>query len=83
MRTPKEYSENLKKGIISPSMLEAVLYSYNKRAKNWRDQEQKYRQIRRENRFWHDKYDYEAKAEERRRCCMERSPTSFLSVLIT
>ena len=66
MRTPKEYSENLKKGIISPSMLEAVLYSYNKRAKNWRDQEQKYRQIRRENRFWHDKYDYEAKAEEKK-----------------
>ena len=66
MRTPQNYKVNLMNGVITASMLEDVLYSYNKRAKNYRDQEQKYRQIRRENRYWFDKYDYEAKAEEKK-----------------
>lgn len=66
MRTSKIYIENLKNGVVTTSMFEDVLYSYNKRAKNYRDQERKYRQIRRENRFWYDKYDYEAKAEEKK-----------------
>lgn len=43
MKTPKVYSENLKQGIITPSMLEEVLYSYNKRAKNYRDRARDYR----------------------------------------
>lgn len=37
MRTPKEFSENLKNRIITEEMLELVLYSLNKRAKNCRD----------------------------------------------
>ena len=37
MRTPKEYIENLDKGIVTEQMLCDVLFSYNKRAKNWRD----------------------------------------------
>lgn len=41
MRTPKEYTDNIKKGIITTSMLEAALYSVNKRAKNYRDAEHK------------------------------------------
>ena len=41
MRTPKEYADNIKKGIITTSMLEAALYSVNKRAKNYRDAERK------------------------------------------
>ena len=39
MRTPKEYTDNIKNGIITTSMLEAALYSVNKRAKNYRDAE--------------------------------------------
>ncbi len=38
MKTPKEFSDNLKKGIVTEAMLEQVLFSYNKRAKNYRDQ---------------------------------------------
>lgn len=41
MRTPKEYTDNIKKGIITTSMLETALYSVNKRAKNYRDAERK------------------------------------------
>lgn len=43
MKTPKEYTDNIKKGIITTSMLEAALYSVNKRAKNYRDAEHKAR----------------------------------------
>lgn len=49
MRTPKEYTENLKHGIITTEMLNDCLYSMNKRAKNYRDTKrqsriQKYRE---------------------------------------
>ena len=37
MRTPKEYTDNLKNGIITTAMLNDCLYSMNKRAKNYRD----------------------------------------------
>ena len=37
MRTPKEYTTNLKNGIITEQMLADCLYSVNKRAKNYRD----------------------------------------------
>lgn len=65
MQTPKEYKENLKNSIITASMIEDVLFSYNKRAKNWRNQMRKYRQIRRDNYYWVDKYGYEDKVEEK------------------
>lgn len=66
MRTPQSYNVNLKNGVVTTSMFEDVLYSYNKRAKNYRDQERKYCQLRHENRYWYDKYDNEAKAEEKK-----------------
>ena len=37
MRTPKDFSENIKNGIITTEMLNECLYSVNKRAKNYRD----------------------------------------------
>ena len=43
MRTPKIYIENLEKGIVTEKMLCDVLYSYNKRAKNWRDKKREYK----------------------------------------
>ena len=43
MRTPKKYIENLERGIITEEMLCDVLYSYNKRAKNWRDKKRQYK----------------------------------------
>ena len=43
MRTPKEYIENLDKGIVTEQMLCDVLFSYNKRAKNWRDKKRQYK----------------------------------------
>lgn len=43
MRTPKAYTDNLEKGIVTEQMLCDVLYSYNKRAKNWRDKKRQYK----------------------------------------
>lgn len=37
MDLPKEYIQNLQKGIITYKMLDSSLYAVNKRAKNWRD----------------------------------------------
>ena len=54
MRTPKEYTDNLKKKTITESMLLDCLYSVNKRAKNYRDKERGYRQYYRGNRYAYD-----------------------------
>jgi len=54
MRTPKAFNENLKKKIITAEMLKNCLFSVNKRAKNCRDQERKYREL---NRSYNHKYD--------------------------
>ena len=51
MKTPKEYAQNLKMGIITDEMLSECLYSVNKRAKNCRDRERYYR------RFKYDMYN--------------------------
>lgn len=68
MKTPKEYTDNLKNGIITQPMLIDCLYSSNKRAKNYRDKEREYRQMYRRNRYFYDKYDNigqcQAKKEE-------------------
>ena len=37
MKTPKSWSDNIKNGIITDEMLDAALFSVNKRAKNYRD----------------------------------------------
>ena len=46
MRTPKEYTQNLKQKIITKQMLSDCLFSVNKRAKNCRDNEHKYSKYR-------------------------------------
>lgn len=66
MKTPLEYTKNLKNHIITPQMLLDCLYSSNKRAKNWRDKEQEYREFYRSSRYSYDKYDNEAKAREKK-----------------
>lgn len=43
MKTPKEYQDNLKQGIITEEMFTNCLYSVNKRAKNYRDKAQEYK----------------------------------------
>ena len=66
MRTPKEYSDNLKNGLVTDEMLSNVLFSYSKRAKNYRDKIREYRHIQRTNGYWYDKYGTIPKLEERR-----------------
>lgn len=43
MKTPKEYQDNLKKGIITEEMFTDCLYSVNKRAKNYRNKAREYK----------------------------------------
>lgn len=43
MRTPKQYIDNLENGIVTEQMLCDVLFSYNKRAKKWRDKKRQYK----------------------------------------
>jgi hypothetical protein len=43
MKTPAEYTKNLKDGIVTTEMMRDALYSVNKRAKNHRDREREYR----------------------------------------
>lgn len=57
MRTPKEYTQNLKNRVITQDMLAASLFSVNKRAKNCRDQEREYR---------YDRYDTKEKYREKK-----------------
>ena len=61
MRTPKEYKEKFAEGIVTLPMLEDVLFSYNKRAKNWRNKAREYRQKY----HFYDKYGNKEKAEEK------------------
>ena len=71
----KEINRNLKNGNVTPEILGYAAYSVNKRAKNWRDKELEYRDIRRRNRYWYDKYDNEGKAREKKEeyyCYKER-----------
>ena len=61
MRTPAMYTKNLKNHVITTQMLLDCLFSVNKRAKNYRDQERKYRHMR------YDYYDNEEKIVPRKR----------------
>jgi len=72
MITPKIYKKNLQDGVITPAMLEDVLYSYNKRAKNWRNKERKYREKKRWNYYYHDKYQNEDRALEKKEMLYEK-----------
>ncbi len=58
MRTPATYSRMLNKGFITKDVLGEVLYSINKRAKNYRDVKRKYMN------FKNDRYNNFEKAEE-------------------
>lgn len=51
MVTPKIYTANMRKGIITDEMLASAIYSANKRAKYARDKEREYR---REYRYSYD-----------------------------
>lgn len=42
MRTPKKFTDNLNKKIITDAMIGECLFSVNKRAKNYRDKERQY-----------------------------------------
>lgn len=73
MKTPKEFSDNLKNNIITEEMLELALWSVNKRAKNWRDKKREYR-------GFYDKYhNYERCQEEETK--MYEKKGIFLSLL--
>ena len=63
MVTPKIYTANLRKGIITNEMLASAIYSVNKRAKNARYKECEYR---REYRNRYDYYGNEERARERK-----------------
>lgn len=70
MRTPKEYTDNIKNGIITTSMLEAALYSVNKRAKNYRDAE-------RETKYLYGRYSKYADSSELKKMSFTRKKTNF------
>lgn len=61
MKTSKEFTVNLKNGILTSTMLGEVIYSYNKRAKNMRDKEHEWASFSRYNRYFIDKYHTEDK----------------------
>lgn len=74
MRTPKEFTFNLKNRTITMVMLDEALFSVNKRAKNWRDKKREYRTWK------YDTYDNEAKAEAQEQKMYEKKEI-LLSVL--
>ena len=84
MRISENFKKNLRANIVTPSMLGAVLYSYNKRAKNMRDQEREYRCFNR-----YDKYDNAEKYREKKEFYYSRkekllgmlSPTEIHAVM--
>lgn len=61
MRTPKEYQKNISNGVITEDMLRDCLFSVNKRAKNCRDQERKFRH---EYDYYNNEERYRRKKEE-------------------
>ena len=66
MKTPKSYTDSLKAGIVTDEMMQDVIYSYSKRAKNYRDRIRAYRDKARWNHYWYDKYDDIGKCEDKR-----------------
>ena len=53
MKAPKEYTQNIKNGVVTLGMLSDAIYTYNKRAKNMRDKAREYRRTR-----FYTMYDY-------------------------
>ena len=56
MKTKKIFTQNLQKGIITTEMLGMAIYSMNKRAKNCRDRQAYYRELRISSRYCHSHY---------------------------
>ena len=73
MKTPSEYTKNLKEKTITKPMLSDALYSVNKRAKNWRDKKRQYNRAL-------DYYHNEEKAEANEKAMYDRKE-KLLSVL--
>ena len=65
MRTPKNYITNLSNGIITKEMLGMAIYSVNKRAKNYRDEEKYYREAYK-NPFFFARHNYLQISRERK-----------------
>lgn len=61
MKTPSSYSKLLKQGKITKQILGEVIYSYSKRAKNYRDQKRKYKSYRYDN---YNNYEKNKEKEE-------------------
>lgn len=61
MRTPDTYTESLMDGVVTGAMLRDCIYAVNKRAKNWRDRRDKFRDG-----CWPDIYDDEARAKRKK-----------------
>lgn len=64
MRTPKEYTDNLKQGVITQDMIADCLFSVNKRAKNCRDQEYCYQGSQYGDKYRDQKEDYYRQKEQ-------------------
>ena len=80
MKTPKEYTDNIAKGIITEQMLSDCLFSVNKRAKNCRDKVREYRQYYRDNRYAYDKYNTIERYNDQKEAYYEQK-SILLSVL--
>ncbi len=61
MKTPKEYTDNIRNGVITKEILEDCLLSVNVRSKIARNQESHYR-----NYYRYDRYDNERKYREKK-----------------
>lgn len=67
MKTKKIFTQNLQKGIITAEMLGMAIYSMNKRAKNCRDRQAYYRELRISSRYCHSYYYDKYHSEEQSR----------------
>lgn len=81
MRTPAEYTRNLKNNILTIQMLEDCAYSSNKRAKNARDNQAYYRNLRIENGFYRDKYGNEDTARQKKEEYYHQKEKYYLSLI--
>lgn len=58
MKTPKTYQQLLLQGVLDEQMMGDVIFSFNKRAKNFRDKSEEYRY-----RYRYDKYNNVGRAQ--------------------
>ena len=68
MKTPKSFTMNFKKGEVSLEMLGSCIYTFNKRAKNYRDNIRELIQRKRYSNWWEKPYVQKSidAAEEKR-----------------